>query len=69
MPHSMAGTEAIRWIQIYPEEVSALIGLDMTSYISYAEWTDSDVEKRSKLLHRMKKLRLYKLSTMPLKEN
>ena len=65
MPHSMAGIEAIRWIQMYPDEVSALIGLDMTSYISYAEWTDSDIERRSKLLHRMKKLGLYKLSTIP----
>ena len=65
MPHSMAGIEAIRWIQMYPEEISALIGLDMASDISYAEWTDSDMEKRIKLLSRMKKLRLYKLSTIP----
>ena len=65
MPHSMSGIEAIRWIQMYPEEVSALIGLDMTSYISYAEWTDSDIEKKSRLLRRMKKLGLYRLSTIP----
>ena len=65
MPHSMSGIEAIRWIQMYPEEVSALIGLDMTSYISYAEWTDSDVEKRIRLLSRIKKLGLYQLSTIP----
>ena len=65
MPHSMSGIEAIRWIQMYPEEVNALIGLDMTSYISYAEWTDSDIEKKSRLLRRMKKLGLYRLSTIP----
>lgn len=65
MPHSMAGIEAIRWIQMYPEEVSALIGLDMTSGTSYAEWSDSDVEKRIRLLSRLRKLGLYQLSTIP----
>ena len=28
-PHSMSGLEALYWAQIYPEEVSAIIGLDM----------------------------------------
>lgn len=28
-PHSMSGLEALHWAQIYPEEVSAIIGLDM----------------------------------------
>lgn len=65
MPHSMSGIEAIRWIQMYPEEVTALIGLDMTSNISYAEWTDTDLEKRIKSLGRIKKLGLYKLATIP----
>lgn len=27
-PHSMSGLEAIRWAQIYPDEVEAIIGLD-----------------------------------------
>ena len=29
LPHSMSGLEAIYWAQKYPEEVSAIIGLDM----------------------------------------
>ena len=28
-PHSASGLEAIRWAQLYPEEVEAIIGLDM----------------------------------------
>lgn len=28
-PHSMSGLEALHWAQKYPEEVSAIIGLDM----------------------------------------
>ena len=37
-PHSMSGIEALYWAQKYPEEVSAIIGLDMAvpqSYESY----------------------------------
>lgn len=28
-PHSASGLEAIRWAQLYPEEIEAVIGLDM----------------------------------------
>ena len=28
-PHSASGLEAIRWAQLYPEEVEAIVGLDM----------------------------------------
>ncbi len=28
VPHSMSGLEAIRWVQKYPQEVKAIIGLD-----------------------------------------
>ena len=65
LPHSMGGLEAIRWIQMYPDEVSALIGLDMTSPVSYAEWTDSDVNSRVRTMRFLKKLKLYGLSTIP----
>ena len=64
LPHSMAGIEAIRWTQLYPDDISALIGIDMTSPISYSRWTDADIEKRKKLLGTLKKLGLYKLSTI-----
>lgn len=65
LPHSMGGIEAIRWIQMYPDEVCALIGLDMTSPVSYAEWTDSDVNSRVRTMRFLKKLKLYGLSTIP----
>ncbi|MHA6252282.1 alpha/beta fold hydrolase [Oceanobacillus sp. CAU 1775] len=29
LPHSMSGIEALRWAQVYPNEVKAIIGLDM----------------------------------------
>lgn len=64
LPHSMGGIEAIRWTQLYPDDVKALIGIDMTSPISYSRWTDADINKRKKLLTTLKKLRLYKLSTV-----
>ncbi len=37
VPHSMSGLEAIRWAQIYPLEVKAIIGLDPAIPASYDE--------------------------------
>lgn len=36
-PHSMSGIEAILWAQKYPNEVEALIGLDMSTPKAYTE--------------------------------
>lgn len=36
-PHSMSGIEALYWAQQYPEEVEAIIGLDMAVPEYYAE--------------------------------
>lgn len=36
VPHSMSGLEALWWAQEYPEEVVAIIGLDMSTPESYA---------------------------------
>ena len=36
-PHSMSGLEALYWAQRYPEEVEAIIGLDMAVPEYYAE--------------------------------
>lgn len=65
VPHSMSGIEAIRWIQMYPEEIKALIGLDMASALSYAEWTDADVKRRIRMMSILKKLRMYSLAAIP----
>jgi len=35
VPHSMSGLEAIYWAEKYPEEVAAIIGLDMSPPESY----------------------------------
>lgn len=37
-PHSMSGIEALYWAQQYPEEVSAIIGLDMAVPKSYQDY-------------------------------
>ena len=29
-PHSLSGLEATLWVQKYPDEVEAIVGLDMT---------------------------------------
>jgi len=41
LPHSMSGLEAIYWVQTYPEEIQAIIGLDMAvpktyEYLDYS---------------------------------
>lgn len=35
IPHSMSGIEALYWAQVYPDEVKAIIGLDMAIPIVY----------------------------------
>ena len=37
-PHSMSGIEAIYWAQTYPDEVSAIIGLDMAVPEAYENY-------------------------------
>lgn len=37
-PHSMSGIEALYWAQKYPDEVSAIIGLDMAVPEVYADY-------------------------------
>ena len=37
-PHSMSGIESIYWAQSYPEEVSAIIGLDMAVPETYEDF-------------------------------
>ncbi len=37
-PHSMSGIEALYWAQQYPEEVEAIIGLDMAVPMAYEDY-------------------------------
>lgn len=46
MPHSMSGIEAIYWAQQYPNEISAIIGLDMAVPESYEYFDFSSVNQQ-----------------------
>lgn len=60
-PHSMSGIEAIRWKQKFPDEVAAIIGIDMATPLSFSVWTDEAMQKTVRL---MKVLRGLKLASM-----
>ena len=57
LPHSMSGLEAVRWIQLYPEEVTALIGIDMATPRTYFAWADGELDKRLTSIRKMQKLK------------
>lgn len=48
-PHSMSGLEAIYWAQQYPDEVEAIIGLDMAVPESYEHFDASAVNRQMSL--------------------
>ena len=50
LPHSMSGIEALRWVQLYPDDVIAIIGNDMCTPLTYSAWTDEKVEKKIRLM-------------------
>lgn len=58
MPHSMSGVEALRWAQMYPDDVRAIIGNDMCTPLTYSVWTDEQIEKKIKLMKFATKYRL-----------
>ncbi len=61
VPHSMSGLEAIRWKQKYPDEVSAIIGIDMATPLSFSVWMEEEIRKTVRL---MKTLRCLKLANI-----
>ena len=48
-PHSMSGLEAIMWAQDYPDEVEAIVGLDMALPRSYDNFDFEGTLKTEKL--------------------
>ncbi len=56
LPHSMAGLEALRWKQKYPDEIQAIIGLDMAVPKTYLSWTEDQVTQRIRYMQKMRKL-------------
>ena len=57
-PHSMAGLEAIRWKQLFPDEVAAIIGIDMATPLSFSVWTDEMLKKILRTMNIIRTLRL-----------
>lgn len=60
-PHSMSGLEAIYWKQKYPDEVAAIVGLDMATPLSYENFTITKVQKMLPVLNVLLKLGLHKI--------
>ena len=56
LPHSMSGLEAIRWKQKYPNEVKAIIGLDMAVPGGYLHWKQEEIDQRIRFMKRMRSL-------------
>ena len=63
MPHSMSGLEAIRWKQLYPDEISALIGIDMATPLSFSVWTEKQIKSTVRLMKILRGLRLGSILT------
>ena len=59
LPHSMAGLEALRWKQLFPEEVSAIIGIDMAFPNIYKSWSEKELHKRILTMKLAKKLMIH----------
>ena len=73
VPHSMSGLEAIRWKQTYPDEVCAIVGIDMATPLSFSVWTEVDIKKTVRLMRVLRWLKfasvLTSVSTLALTEN
>ena len=62
-PHSMSGIEAIRWKQKFPDEVSAIVGMDMATPLSFSVWTEEDIQKTVRLMQVLRRLKLASVLT------
>ena len=58
MAHSMSGLEAIRWKQRHPDEVAAIIGIDMATPLSFSVWTEAEIKKTVRTMKLLRGLRL-----------
>ena len=56
--HSMSGLEAIRWKRKFPDEVAAIIGIDMATPLSFSVWTDAELKKTIRTMKILRGLRL-----------
>ncbi len=56
LPHSLSGLDAIRWKQTYPNEIKAVIGLDMAVPAQYLGWGREGLDKRTEQMIKLQKL-------------
>lgn len=61
--HSMSGIEAIRWKQKFPDEVRAIIGIDMATPLSFSVWSEEDIKKTVRLMQVLRRLKLASILT------
>ncbi|MCR5604728.1 MAG: alpha/beta hydrolase [Lachnospiraceae bacterium] len=55
LPHSLSGLEAIRWNQTFPEEVKAIVGLDMAVPAQYLSWGQEELDRKTDLIIKLQK--------------
>ena len=61
--HSMSGIEAIRWKQKFPDEVRAIIGIDMATPLSFSVWSEEDIKKTVRLMQVLRRLKFASVLT------
>ena len=54
----MSGLEAIRWKQKFPNEVSAIIGIDMATPLSFSVWKEENIKKIIRLMKILRGLKV-----------
>jgi hypothetical protein len=58
VPHSMSAIEAFYWVQCYPDEIKAIIGIDPALPIHYETWDINYSLKRMKFFSKLLNKRL-----------
>ena len=56
LPHSLSGIDAIRWKQTYPDEIKAIIGLDMAVPAQYLSWGQEYLDMRTRQIVKLQNL-------------
>lgn len=68
-PHSMSGVEAMLWEIEYPDEVEAIVGLDIAYPNEYMEWEGASPESVMKVARVVNNLGINRLATDKMCDN
>ena len=68
-PHSMSGVEAMLWEIEYPDEVEAIVGLDIAYPNEYMEWEGASGDSLMKVARFVNNLGIYRLATDKMCDN